>query len=413
MPSVRSRRLSVRALTTVALSAAVIVPTVFDTPARADDAVRPADQKVVVNGAGWGHGKGMSQYGASGAAKKGLTYDKILGFYYTGTTLGTLKNTTMRVWITADSDATLDVRPVAGQIVKDSAGHKLTLPTGTKYTRWRISRVKSTRVLSYRDASGKYHTYATTALTATRVWYISNPKTGTVKLAMPNGSTRTYSGSFGLRFKGSGAISVNYVRMETYLRSVVPSEMPASWSTEALKAQSVAARTYAAKERADTPSGSAYDICDTSACQVYKDNSGRVTNTDKAITATAGKVVLYKGQLALTQFSSSNGGWSASGSGLAYLAAKKDPYDPVKTWTKTITGASFEKAYPKIGTFVSVQITARQDVGPYDGAGRVSSVKITGSAGSVTVSGGSFKSKFGLKETLFSFTSNTVNTTKK
>ncbi len=64
------------------------------------------DQKVVVNGAGWGHGKGMSQYGASGAAKKGLTYDKILGFYYTGTTLGALKNTTMRVWITADSDAT-------------------------------------------------------------------------------------------------------------------------------------------------------------------------------------------------------------------------------------------------------------------------------------------------------------------
>ncbi len=238
------------------------------------------------------------------------------------------------------------------------------------------------------------------------------PKTGTVKLAMPaDRRARTPAPSAPVQgFWGHQRQLRSDGDLPAFGRAVGNAGQLVNGG-----AQSPVRRSahYAAKERADTPSGSAYDICDTSVCQVYKDNSGRVTNTDKAITATAGKVVLYKGQLALTQFSSSNGGWSASGSGLAYLAAKKDPYDPVKTWTKTITGASFEKAYPKIGTFSSVQITARQDVGPYSGAGRVSSVKITGSAGSVTVSGGSFKSKFGLKETLFSFTSNTVNTTKK
>jgi SpoIID/LytB domain protein len=380
-------------------------------PAQADDAITPTDQQVVVNGAGWGHGKGMSQYGAQGAAKQGLTYDKIVSFYYTGTTLGSLPSgNTMRVWITGDTDSALHFRPVAGQIVKDSAGHKLTLPTSSKYTKWRISRSGANRILYYRNTSGKYLQYAN-KLTKTRVWYVSNPKTGTVKLAMPDGSTRTYSGKLALRFNGSSAITVSYNSMETYLRSVVPAEMPASWSAEALKAQAVAARTYAAKERASKPAGAAYDICDTSSCQVFKDNSVRYATSDAAIKATANKVVQYKGALALTQFSSSNGGWSAGSLEYSYLSAKKDPYDPVRTWTKTISAATIQKAYPTIGTFTSIQITGRIDVGPYNGMGRATTVAITGSAGSVTVTGGTFKSKFGLKETLFSFTTSGVNTT--
>jgi stage II sporulation protein D len=412
MPSVRSQRLSVRTLASLAAAGALLVAGTA-LPATADDAVTPGDQKIIVNGAGWGHGKGMSQYGAAGAAKKGLTYDKIVAFYYTGTTLGSLPaSNTMRVWITADSDSGLHFRPVSGQIVQDAAGYKLSLPTGSKYTKWRISRSGSKRVLYYRNASGKYVVYKN-KLAATRTWWVTNPRTGTVKLAMPNGSTRTYSGKLALRFKDSKAITVNYLSMETYLRSVVPAEMPASWASEALKAQAVAARTYAAKERQAKPSGSVYDICDTSACQVYKDNSARYTSTDAAIRATASKVVLYKGALALTQFSSSNGGWSASYVGLPYLSAKQDPYDPVRTWTKTISAAALQKAYPGIGAFTSIQVTTRTGVGPFAGQGRVTLIKVSGTTGAVTVSGGSFKSKFGLKETLFSFTTTGVNTAKK
>lgn len=408
MPSESRQRLGLRIVASLTSVGALVLGAAI--PAAADDVVTPPDQQVVINGAGWGHGKGMSQYGAYGAAKAGLTYDQIVAFYYTDTTLGDLPDgNTMRVWITADSDSALHFRPVSGQIVTDSAGKKVTLPTSSKYTKWRVSRKGSQRVLYYRNTSGKYVKYSN-KLSPTRTWYVSNPNTGTVKLAMPDGSTRSYPGKLALRFKSGKAITVNYLSMETYLRSVVPAEMPASWASEALKAQSVAARTYAAKERSAKPKGYVYDICDTSACQVYKDVSYRYPTTDAAIAATANKVVLYQGNLALTQFSSSNGGWAAGYAGVPYLAAKQDPYDPVRAWSVTLSAAAIQKAYPTIGTFTSIQVTERADVGPYDGKGRVSKVVITGASGSVTVSGGSFKSKFGLKETLFSLsTTGSVN----
>ena len=372
-------------------------------PAHADAAVSPKRSAVTIVGAGWGHGKGMSQYGAYGAATKGLKYAEIIDFYYPGTKLDELPSgNTIRVWITADNDKSLAVRPVAGLKVVDSAGHSVTLPTGTKYNKWRISRSGTKRVLAYRDTKGKYTTYKNT-LEQGRVWYIQNSKSGTVKLAMPNGDTKTYRGKMALRFSGSSARTVNYVSMETYLRGVVPAEMPASWSAEAVKAQAVAARTYAAKLRSGVKSGSIYDLCDTTSCQVYRGIAVEQSGSDKAISDTANKVVEYKGKLALTMFSSSNGGWSASaGADYPYLKAKKDPYDGVKrdqSWSLTLSSSKIQKAYSRVGTLKSVQITARDGDGTY--GGRVDKVKITGSKGSVTVTGGSFKSKFGLKERLF------------
>ena len=394
------RRAATAALGVVALTAGAVGSAV---PAHADAAVSPKSSAITIVGAGWGHGKGMSQYGAYGAATKGLNYAEIIDFYYTGTKLDSLPDgNVIRVWITADNDKSLAVRPVAGQKVVDSAGHSVTLPTGTKYNKWRLSRSGSKRVLAYRDTKGKYTTYKT-KLQQGRVWYIQNSKTGTVKLAMPNGDTKTYRGKLALRFSGSGARTVNYVSMETYLRGVVPAEMPATWSSEAVKAQAVAARTYAAKLRSVVSSGSIYDLCDTSACQVYRGVAVEHPASDKAISGTANKVVEYKDKLALTMFSSSNGGWSASGGAdYPYLKAKKDPYDGVKrdqTWSVTLSSSRIQKAYSSIGSLKSVQITDRDGDGTY--GGRVDKVKITGSKGSVTVTGGSFKSKFGLKERLF------------
>lgn len=381
------------------------------TPARADDALAPVDGKVIITGHGWGHGRGMSQYGAYGAAKQGLTASQILAFYYTGTTLGTLANDTMRVWISGDTDGKLHFRPDAGLVVSDSAGKTVKLPTSKKYTKWRIARSGSKRVLTYRTTKGKYVAYKN-KLGATRAWQVKNTRTGTVRLAMPDLSTRTYPGTLALTFSGTSAITVNYTKLETYLRSVVPAEMPASWGSaanggfEAVKAQSVAARTYAARVRASKPAGAPYDICDSSSCQVYKPLNYRSSLSDAAIKATAGSVVLYQGQLALTEFTSSNGGWSASNPQLAYLAPHADPYEafsgnPYATWTKTLTTAQLQAAYPAIGTFSSIQVSARTGVGPYAGQGRATTVVVTGSAGSVSVTGASFKSRFSLKETLF------------
>lgn len=247
--------------------------------AHADDAITPSGGTITITGAGWGHGRGMSQYGAYGAAKKGLTYSEILSFYYPGTTLSDLTgSSTVRVWISADNDNRLNFPVAAGLQVSNSSGPKVSLPTASKYKAWRISRSGSNRVLEYKSADGSWVTYKT-KLDPKRVWYVANPKDGAVKLAMPGGSVRTYSGKLAFRFSGSGAATVNHVSMETYLRSVVPSEMPAGWGTakskgiEALKAQSIAARTYAARIRSTRPSTAIYDLCDTSACQVYKDNS--------------------------------------------------------------------------------------------------------------------------------------------
>lgn len=382
------------------------------TPVQADSAVAPKSSKVTIVGSGWGHGKGMSQYGAYGAASKGLNYKEIISFYYPGTTLDDLSaGNSIRVWISADNDNGLHFRPVAGQKVTDSAGTSLTLPTGSKYTKWRIRRSGSKRVLDYRNTAGKYVTYST-KLSPTRVWYVSNPKTGTVKLAMPNGDTRSYRGKLAFRFSGSGARTVNHISMENYLRGVISAEMPASWPAEALKAQSVAARSYAARLRSGVSSTAIYDLCDTAACQVYKGVAAEYDTTNKAITGTANKVVEYNGKLALTMFSSSNGGWSASGgSGYPYLKAQKDPYDGLKrdqSWSVTLSSAKIQSAYSSIGTLKSVQITKRDGDGTY--GGRVDTVKITGSKGSVSVSGGSFKSKFGLKERLFKVVGGTIST---
>src|SRR5690606_23739241 len=95
------------------------------------------------------------------------------------------------------------------------------------------------------------------------------------------------------------------------------------WAAEALKAQSVAARTYGAQAMRTT---SYYDICDTTSCQVYGGQSAETANTDAATKATAGKILTYGGKPALAQFSSSSGGWSAPGS-QPYLKAVRDDWD--------------------------------------------------------------------------------------
>ncbi len=389
---------------------ALIFGTAALTPAHADSTVTPSDQKVIVKGAGWGHGKGMSQYGAYGAAKKGLSYSRILAFYYPGTALRTTSNSTMRVWLTKATQSSLYLRPDRGLQISDSAGHKVTLPRGAKYTKWRISRSSTSRTLSYRTSSGKWVKYRT-KLVGTRQWWAGNSRTNAVRIAV-SGTTYTYSGRVTLNRRSGRNIVVNYVKLESYLRSVVPAEMPSSWSAEALKAQAVAARTYALRMKAAATSS--YDLCDTSSCQVYKDNRYRTASTDAAIARTSRKVLLYRGKFALTMFSSSNGGWSASYSGYPYLTAKKDPYDGVvrgQSWSKTVTATTLQRAYSTIGTFRSIQVTSRTGVGPYSGSGRATTVKIVGSKRSVSVSGSSFKSKLGLKETLFAFSATQVAST--
>lgn len=391
----------VRRWMSVVVAAATTGIALTPPPATADDLVSPLNATVVITGAGWGHGKGMSQYGAWGAAASGRSHQQILAFYYPGTTLGKLRSgNTIRVWLTADTDGALNVMPETGLRVRDSAGRSYTLPSGSTYRQWRIKRAGAARVLQYLNGSGAWVTRSTALARTGRVWTFDNPKRAIVKVRMPSGKDRDYRGKVALRFYESSARTVNTVGMEDYLRGVVPREMPTSWHSEAVQAQSVAARSYAARAQL-SPRASSYDICDTAACQVYGGQDDESTGGDKAVAATSNEVLRTGSGIALTMFSSSNGGHSADG-GTSYLVAKPDPYDARMRnpkWSKWLTSAQIQAAYPSIGSFRGVQVTTRDGNGPW--GGRAEQVVITGSKGAVRVTGGSFKSKFGLKERLF------------
>ena len=235
-------------------------------PAAADTAVSAKSGSFTIHGAGWGHGWGMSQYGAYGAARKGLSWKQILAFYYRGTQLKAMPaGTKIKVWISADNDSSVRVLPASGLTVRDTAGHRYTVPAGTAYTSWRISRRGTGYRLSYRTRGGSYVTKSTGLSTGT--WSFST-RSKIVKVVLPSGSVRSYRGSVALIKRGSGGRTINNVLLEDYVKGVVPAEMPTSWAADAVRAQAVAARSYAVRLR-DFGGYSGFDICDTTACQVY------------------------------------------------------------------------------------------------------------------------------------------------
>lgn len=368
-------------------------------PAQADPAVSAKSGSFTIRGAGWGHGWGMSQYGAYGAARKGLSWKQILAFYYRGTQLSTLPSSTkIKVWITSDNDNSLRVLPASGLTVRDAAGHRYAVPTGAKYTSWRISRSGAGYRLSYRTSSGSYVTKSTGLTTGT--WSFAT-RSKIVKVVLPGGSVRTYRGTVALIKNRSGGRTINNVLLEDYVKGVVPAEMPTSWAADALRAQAVAARSYAVRLRDFSNYYSGFDICDTTACQVYGGAGRETRDGNAAVNATAGKIVSYRGNAALTQFASSNGGHGAQGD-YPYLQAHPDPYDGViksQAWTRTISARSISRAWPSVGTVKQLRITSRDGAGAW--GGRVKTIKIIGTARTATVSGTTFQHVFGMRSSLY------------
>lgn len=395
-----------RMLLTLLLGAAVVLTTTPADAARSDTPVPiTSTTTLTVTGHGWGHGHGMSQYGAQGAARQRLSYGAILAFYYPGTTLAALSGK-IRVLITADTDNNTTVRHRSHLRVFDT-GNGRTYKLRTKRTPrlWRLRSVSGKTRLYYR--TGSWHLYRTggrAALTGAGEFRADGPLT----LRLSTGDVR-YRG--GLRFVNGD--TVNVLAMEKYLKGVVPSEMPPSWLPAALQAQAVAARTYAARARADNPSGY-YHLCDTSHCQVYDGYDNEWSTTNAAVDATAGRVLLYQGAPAFAQFSASNGGWTSDG-GYPYLTAKQDPYDlpvdpvlhigdPHHDWTTPLDMAKLRTLYGA-GTLSSVTITQREGNRTFANGGRVEMVVLSGSSGQKVITGSTFRSQFGLKSTWFTLSS--------
>lgn len=339
-------------------------------------------------GHGFGHGRGMSQYGAQGAALRGLSAQQILNFYYPGTQSTTVGGQ-IRVQLSADQDGETNVAGVAGlQVRWLSDGAVVALSAAN---RWRLRAVGGQTQLESSDGGAW-------ALVATRSGAAELFAPGPLTLRTSAGD-RTYRGA--LRQIDGG--TVNVLPLDTYLQGVVAREMPSSWKPAALQSQAIAARTYAVRLRQMFPSRS-YDICDTTSCQVYGGKADEADSTNAAIAETAGQIRTYQGAPALTQYSSSSGGFTVSG-GVPYLPAQADPYDdfpgnPVHTWTREFPASALTQAFPGLGEVADVSVTARAGGG--DWGGRATKVMVRGAKGSTTVSGATMRSRLGLRSDWFS-----------
>lgn len=358
----------------------------------------PANGSVPVTGKGYGHGHGMSQYGARGAARQGLTHQQILAFYYPGTTLSKAGGL-VRVRITADSDGDTRAPAQSGLRVRDTASRRVvTLPAtmaSTKVVLWRMRTIDGRVAVEGWTGRGAWRPLTT--LGASAAFFRTGAQPVTVRL--PSGD-RAYRGSV-RHDRGS---TINVVGLDDLVRGVVAAEMPASWEPAAVRSQAVAARTYALFER-EANSRRSYDTCDTTSCQVYGGVAAEHPDGNAAVTASAGQVLTYRGKAAFTQFSSSSGGWTSKG-GFPYLVDKEDPYDavsgnPNNPWKTRLTRVQIQRAYPSMGTLRRLVVTQRNGQGSWQG--RVERVVLDGSRSDVALTGSRFRSVFGLKSDWFAF----------
>ncbi|WP_375496644.1 SpoIID/LytB domain-containing protein [uncultured Jatrophihabitans sp.] len=343
-----------RVVLVAGFSAALVAATL--TPAGAVT-VTPAHTttSVTVTWRGNGHGHGLSQYGARGAAAAGLSFRRIISFYYPHTTLVRPKQPVIRVLL-ADFGPATTVAAWSGLTVTGVRGK---LPTRGIFRYRLIADAGSGLTLQrLRSAAGSRWTTYRTGLPNRAAF---NRGVGySVQIFAPNGTSNYYRGLLrAVRTTASGAgrvNTVNVVGLERYTAGVAPREMPASWARAAVDAQAIAARTYA-QYAIDHPRNRDWDICDTTACQFYGgyeylDARGHVVWHDDTtgVLDTNRLVVTYRGAAIFAQFSASNGGWTVAG-GQPYLIARPDPYDTAKSgdpylaMTGTVSLASLARAY--------------------------------------------------------------------
>jgi stage II sporulation protein D len=198
--------------------------------------------------------------------------------------------------------------------------------------------------------------------------------------------------------------AINWVDLEAYLYGVVGSEMPASWPLEALKAQAVAARSYALYRR-DRTQGDLFDVGGTTAHQVYRGLAGEAPSVQAAVNATQGQVLTYGGRVIEAVFHSSSGGHTENSEDVwqratPYLRGVAD-YDqeaPVFRWSETFTSQQVAQRITGIGRLQSV---ATERATP---RGRIVSVRLVGTDGSRTLTGSEFRQALGLRSALVSVT---------
>jgi stage II sporulation protein D len=325
-----------------------------------------AEVNWVVHGHGFGHGVGLSAYGAYGYALHGKGYKFILGHYYKGTSLGTVEGSpVVRVLLTTTSG------DVTFSEATSACGTKLD-PTRT----YEAHRLGNTLVL--RSSGGNPLARCGATLRAAGAAAVINI-----------GGLGRYRGALETVVNESGELNVvNALALEQYVKGVIPNESPPSWPMAELKAQAVISRSFALTGGVE---GDGYDLYSDTRSQVYKGLESEYTSSDEAAEQTAGQVLMYEGQIAETLFSACSGGKTESmknvfGTAVPYLVGVPDPYDelcPLHEWTLKLSGPEISEKLSGLldGKLMKVEIT-KTGYSP-----RIIEAKLYGTGGVTTATG--------------------------
>ena len=327
----------------------------------------------VVSGRGWGHGVGMSQYGALGYANDGWTYDQILAHFYVGAELGPAPVARIRVLV-GEAKGAVKLRSKVPFRVRDVFGKTYPLAAGELVLGPKL----------WVTVNG------TPTELAGPILFL--PGTEPLELDRP------YHGQIEVGVTGQKLNAVNIVGLEEYLQGVVPQEMPSAWPDEALKAQAVAARSYALSRRV---SGKTFDLYADVRSQVYGGIAGENARTTAAVQATKGEVLLWDGKPIDALFHSTSGGKTLAavevfGKPVPYLVSVDDPHSdlsPVNRWGPTPVPETTVRKGLKLRTpLTGLKLTR-------GASGHVLSVDVATAAGTSKVTGAALRSAAGLRST--------------
>lgn len=357
-------------------------------------AVVASDTPFTIAGHGNGHGRGMGQWGAYGYAKDhGWSAERILAHFYGGTTLGQLDDTQISVRLQDRDDQPLHVYSDAGAVV---AGKQVAPGEGVHLTP---------------VPGGGANVVVTEGCAGAVLWQgvTDHPWVDPIDLAPERpadehlkfcGDDAAYRGSLGVALDGSASRIVNVLNIDDYLLGVVPSESNPGWAdtggAEALRAQAVAARSYAAAQDRKTYA----NTCDTQDCQVYTGTANEDPRTTDAVRTTSGVVLKRDNEVVAAEFSSSTGGYSAGGDFPA-VVDKGDTASPHHDWNVTMTAGEIGRAFD-VGELKSIEVISRNNFG-VDG-GRATGVKVVGTDGTAQVTGAQARTALKLKSSWFTIT---------
>jgi stage II sporulation protein D len=338
----------------------------------------------LIKGHGFGHGVGVSQYGAYGYALHGKDYRFILAHYYQGTTIGQVAGTRIvRVL--------LEISPgdVGFSAATSACGQALD-PTRSYEAHRDGSRVM------LRSSGGKRLADCGRKLRAAGRGRISIAGIGAYRGALEVVPTDSDVGSLNV---------VNALALEQYVKGVIPNESPPAWPQAELRAQAVESRSFALSAGVG---GNGFDLYNDTRSQVYGGLASETASTDEAANATKGQVVMYGGKIAETYFSACSGGHTESvqnvffGPAIPYLVGVPDPYDyycPLHDWTLRFSGPEISSRLGGYldGALKKVVVTKR-GVSP-----RIVWAKLYGTGGVTKVRGDQLESALGTYSDWMSF----------